>query len=215
MTHNVDLFWSFRSPYSYLAVPRIIEIEATYDVTINVRPVYPIAIRTPDFFKHVNPKWPPYLFKDTKRVADYLGLPFVWPKPDPVVMSLATMEIPDQQPYIHRLTRLGVAAVEHGHGLAFIREISHVIFSGIENWHEGRHLADAAGKAGLDLSELDAEIEKDPDHFEGVISTNQEALYASGHWGVPTLVYDGEPFFGQDRIDVCLWRMQNDNLQMR
>jgi hypothetical protein len=30
---------------------------------------------------------------------------------------------------------------------------------------------------------------------------------SAGHWGVPTLVFQGEPFFGQDRIDVLRWRL--------
>ena len=57
MTLEADLFWSFRSPYSYLATPEYRKLTEDYDLKINVRPVYPIAIRTPDFFKAVNPKW--------------------------------------------------------------------------------------------------------------------------------------------------------------
>jgi 2-hydroxychromene-2-carboxylate isomerase len=30
-----------------------------------------------------------------------------------------------------------------------------------------------------------------------------------GHWGVPTFVFEKEPFFGQDRIDLLIWRMQS------
>ena len=45
MTLSVDLFWSFRSPYSYLATPRLMELERAYDLMINVRPVYPLAVR--------------------------------------------------------------------------------------------------------------------------------------------------------------------------
>lgn len=37
---DYDLYWSFRSPYSYLIVPRLLEIQSTYDVACNVRPVY-------------------------------------------------------------------------------------------------------------------------------------------------------------------------------
>ncbi len=59
MTLQYDLFWSFRSPYSYLVTPRLIEFEREYDVNANVRPVYPIAVRIPGFFKQVNPMWPP------------------------------------------------------------------------------------------------------------------------------------------------------------
>jgi 2-hydroxychromene-2-carboxylate isomerase len=51
VTLSFDVFWSFRSPYSYLATYKLVAIEREYDVAINVRPVYPLAIRTPDFFK--------------------------------------------------------------------------------------------------------------------------------------------------------------------
>ena len=55
----------------------------------------------------------------------------------------------------------------------------------------------------------------DPQHFVDAIEASQEALEASGHWGVPTFVFDGEPFFGQDRIDVLLWRLRQAGLRDR
>ncbi len=51
MTLSVDLFFSFRSPYSYLALPRTLKLVADYDVAVNLRPVYPLAVRVPGFFK--------------------------------------------------------------------------------------------------------------------------------------------------------------------
>ena len=50
MTLDVEVFWSFRSPYSYLATPRLAEIAATYDVDLRIRPVYPLAVRVDGFF---------------------------------------------------------------------------------------------------------------------------------------------------------------------
>jgi len=215
MTLTVDLFWSFRSPYSYLATPRLVGLEQEYDLTINVRPVYPIAVRTPEFFEQVNPLWVPYLLRDTQRVAEQLELPFVWPKPDPVVMDMATRSISPEQPYIHRLTRLGVAAARRGKGLAFLDEVSRLIFGGTENWDHGDHLAQATARAGLDLAELDTAITDDPDSHAAEIDANHKALDDAGHWGVPTLVFEGEPFFGQDRVDLCLWRMGQKGLARR
>ena len=43
MTLSVDLFFSFRSPFSYLALPKTLRLAADYDVTVNLRPVYPLA----------------------------------------------------------------------------------------------------------------------------------------------------------------------------
>ena len=207
-TLSVDVFWSFRSPYSYLATGRLVALQEDLGLEINARPVLPLAVRTPEFFAQVNPLFPSYLVRDVMRLGEFLGIPIRWPRPDPVVMN-PDRTYPLEQPYIHRLTRLGVAASERGRGLAFLDEVSKVIWDGsIESWHEGDHLSSAAARAGLDLDELDRAIEGNPDHFVGAIEANQQALEAAGHWGVPTMVFNGEPFFGQDRIDLLVWRLQ-------
>ena len=36
--------------------------------------------------------------KDVFRVADFLGVPFKWPDPDPVVMDMKTRTIPSSSP---------------------------------------------------------------------------------------------------------------------
>jgi 2-hydroxychromene-2-carboxylate isomerase len=90
-----------------------------------------------------------------------------------------------------------------------------LIWGGEENWHEGDHLAGAASRARLDLAELDAEALAEPEALDADIAANQTALEAAGHWGVPTLVFAGEPFFGQDRIDLAVWRMRQKGLEVR
>ena len=216
MSLSVDVFWSFRSPYSYLATPRMIALEKAWNLTFNMRPVYPIAVRLDGFFKKANPMWLPYLVRDVTREAQRYETPFMWPRPDPIVMDFTTGEVAKEQPYIHRLTRLGVAAAERGRGLPFIYEISTTLYGGkVENWHEGSHLADAAARAGVDLRELDEAIAADPDRYEAIIKANEDAHKKAGHWGVPTFAFEGEPFFGQDRIDALIWRLQQHGLKKR
>ncbi len=215
MTLEYDLFWSFRSPYSYLVTKRLLEFEREFDVKANVRPVYPIAVRIPGFFKQVNPMWPPYLLKDTARIAEMEGLPYAWPSPDPIVMDMKSGEVPEEQPYIRRLTRAGVLAAEKGKGLPFLYEISTVIFGGVRKWNEGEHLRDAAKRAGLDMDALDAEAEQEKDRLEAVIAENEAAQKAAGHWGVPLMVFEGEPFFGQDRFSHLKWRLEQKGLKKR
>lgn len=218
MTLSVDLFWSFRSPYSYLATGRLVELERQYDLEISVRPVLPLAVRDPGFFQKVNPLWPPYLIRDTVRVAQYHGIDYRWPRPDPVVQAPrdGRLVTAPEQPYIHRLTRLGILATEQGRGLPFIDEVSRLIWSGrVDGWHEGTHLADATRRAGLDLAPLDATAEREAERLAAAIAQNQKDLEAAGHWGVPTMVFEGEPFFGQDRIDLLTWRMKQRGLRSR
>jgi len=216
MSLSIDLFWSFRSPYSYLATGRLVRLAEEYDLEIRVRPVLPIAVRLPGFFERVNPLWPPYLLRDTLRIAQYLGLEYGWPRPDPIVQEFPSRKVAAEQPYIYRLTRLGVDAVRRGRGLPFIDEVSQIIWNGkIDGWHTGSYLAEATARAGLDLAALDAAISADPAACDAIIAQNQQDLEAAGHWGVPTMVFEGEPFFGQDRIDLLVWRMQQHGLRRR
>ena len=208
---RVDLFWSFSSPYSYLAVPGAIELEREFDVKVHFRPVLPLAVRDPGFFSPDNVKRAKYIRLDWLRRAEMLGMPNVWPSPDPIVQDMKTYEIAKEQPYIYRLTYLGTEAERRGRGLAFAHEISRLIFGGTRDWHLGGHLGQATARAGLDLAAMDAAI-ADPASHRVTVEENQAALAQSGHWGVPTFVYEGEPFFGQDRIDTLAWRLAKRGL---
>lgn len=217
-TLEIDVFWSFRSPWSYLATPRLRAWQDEYDLRINFRPVYPIAIRTPEFFLQMNPLWPTYFQRDLVRVAEFLELPLTWPNPDPVSQYRGADGRPrtsEVQPHIHRLTRLGVVAAERGRGIEFADEVSRLIWQGTVGWDQGEHLARATERAELVLVELDAVVAAEENRLEAVIEQNQQAHEASGHWGVPTCAFRGEPFFGQDRLDVLLWRLTKEGLKAR
>ena len=122
MAAVVDLFWSFRSPYSYLAMPGACRLEQDFDVEVRFRPVLPLAVRDPAFFSPDNLKRARYIGLDWVRRAEMLGLPHRWPSPDPIVQDLQSYRIAAEQPYIHRLTRLGVEAERRGQGIEFARD---------------------------------------------------------------------------------------------
>ncbi len=215
MTLHADVYWSFRSPYSYLSTRRYVALTQEYDLSINQRFVYPLAIREPDFFAKNHPNWLGYVFKDIFRVAQFIDIPMAPPNPDPIVQDIATRKISDDQPHIFLLTRMGQAASRRGKGLEFADEVSRLIWGGVQGWNGGEHLEQAATRAGLDLAELKAEAEATAEELDAEIADNQNALEAAGHWGVPTLVFDGEPFFGQDRIELAVWRMKQKGLAER
>jgi 2-hydroxychromene-2-carboxylate isomerase len=181
-----------------------------------MRFVLPIALRIPGFFKSVNPLWPPYLLRDTFRIAQMHNIPYRWPKPDPIVMDFAAGEVATEQPYIYRVTRLGIAAERAGQGFAFARRASSAIWSGeIDNWHEGGHLARALADAGLDAgAAADVAAERTAE-LDAEIATNERDQKNAGHWGVPLFVFQDEPFFGQDRLDHLIWRMRQAGLRER
>ena len=182
MTLTYDLYWSFRSPYSYMITPRLMALEAEFDVQGVIRPVYPLAVRTPEFFETRDPLWFSYFLADIHREAAFLGLPFAWPRPDPVYMDMATRTYPKEQPHIHRLTQMGVAAAE---------------------------------RAGLDPAELAAAVDAEADRLDAVVEANQVAQRQAGHYGVPMIAFNSEPFFGQDRFDQFKWRLEQQGLTRR
>ena len=215
---EIDVFWSFRSPWSYLATPRLRQWQETYQLQVNFRPVYPIAIRTAEFFQQVQPQFFSYFGIDVFRVAEFLELPFAWANPDPVMQVPGENGRPqtaEDQPYIYRLTRLGVLAAEAGKGIEFADEISTLIWGGTPAWDQGDRLAQATARADLDLATLDSKALAEASRLEAVIEQNQADHDKAGHWGVPTCAFQGEPFFGQDRLDVLLWRLQQAGLQPR
>jgi 2-hydroxychromene-2-carboxylate isomerase len=216
MTTTFDFYFSFRSPYSYLATPQVEELVARYDLAPRMRIVLPIAIRIPGFFKQVNPLWPPYLLRDTGRIAAMHDIPYRWPRPDPIVMDYAAGEVAAEQPYIHRVSRLGVLAERQGRGFKFVRAAAHAIWSGeVDNWHEGEHLARALTKAGLDASAAERAAAEHAADIDAEIAANETAQCNAGHWGVPLFVFKHEPFFGQDRLDHLVWRMKQAGLRER
>jgi 2-hydroxychromene-2-carboxylate isomerase len=209
---QVDVYWSFRSPYSYLATPGLLEIRDNYQVEVNLRVVLPIAVRAPELlFNPQNANRTRYILTDWWRRAEYLGMPHAWPTPDPIVQDMATMEIAREQPYIFRLSNLGVEAQRQGKGIDFAAKVSSLIWGGTENWHEGDHLSRAAASVDLNLQQMDSAIESG-DHLQE-IESNQAALEAAGGWGVPSMFFEGELFFGQDRIDTLCWRLDQHGLR--
>ena len=151
-TFDVDLFWSYRSPFCYFTLDRVLQMQDQFGVKFHLRPLYPMAVRDPHFFRSVNPKYRKYHTADCLRVSAYLNMPFRRPIPDPIVQNLETGEIAADQPFVFHLTRLAQLAAREGAGLRFLDQVSRVVWDGgTDNWHEGDHLADAISRAALSL----------------------------------------------------------------
>lgn len=211
----LDVFWSFRSPYSYLATPDILAIKRCYDLKINIRVVLPLAIRRPEtLFSAENRPRLKYILLDWKRRAEYLGLPNAFPNPDPVVMDMINLTVSREQPLIYKLSMLGIESNRQECAPEFIAEVSKLIFGGTSDWHKGEHLSLAAKNAGLNLEEMEDAIGQ-KDSYLNELAANQQLLEESGHWGVPTFVVDKEPFFGQDRTNTLRWRLDQMGLKKK
>ena len=88
MSEKIQVYWSFRSPYSYLITYDLLRIQVEYDIEIELKVVLPIAVRTKDTLFSNDRKPAQYIIMDSFRRADFLGMKIAFPSPDPVVQSL-------------------------------------------------------------------------------------------------------------------------------
>ena len=101
-----------------------------------------------------------------------------------------------QQPYIHRLTHLGVAAVQRGRGLAFLDEVSRMIWGGTtgQPGKQGDHLAQAAARAPLS-ADMAAGVVEPPIRLVEIVSTELTRV-VSAPPATSAMTFNGEPFQG-------------------
>ena len=214
---KIDLYFSYRSPYSYLILPRMLKLKEKYDIEINFKVVYPIAIRMPEWFEGKN-FFTFFFFKmiDMRLQAKKLGIPFTSKlKPDPIRQNIMTGKISSHQPYIFDICHLGQMAQMKGAGMEFAFEVSSLIFGGVENWNTDENLSEAAKKVGLDLNQLRESVNVHEEEIIGQIKQNQVDQLNAGHHGVPLTVIGDKHFFGQDQFDKIMETLKENGLKER
>ena len=214
---KIDLYFSYRSPYSYLILPRMLRLKEKYDIEINFKVVYPIAIRMPEWFEGKN-FFTFFFFKmiDMRLQAKKLGIPFTSKlKPDPIRQNIMTGKISSHQPYIFDICHLGQMAQMKGVGMEFAFEVSSLIFGGVENWNTDENLSEAAKKVGLDLNQLRESVNVHEQEIIGQIKQNQVDQLNAGHHGVPLTVIGDKHFFGQDQFDKIMKTLKENGLKER
>ena len=214
---KIDLYFSYRSPYSYLILPRMLKLKERYDIEINFKVVYPIAIRMPEWFEGKN-FFTFFFFKmiDMRLQAKKLGIPFTSKlKPDPIRQNIMTGKISSHQPYIFDICHLGQMAQMKGVGMEFAFEVSSLIFGGVENWNTDENLSEAAKKVGLDLIQLRESVNVHEEEIIGQIKQNQVDQLNAGHHGVPLTVIGDKHFFGQDQFDKIMKTLKENGLKER
>jgi 2-hydroxychromene-2-carboxylate isomerase len=234
---EVSVYYSMRSPYSYLSLPRYLWINSNYNVDVTIKVIFPVAVRTPGMFgggmggtEEAHPKKGGRWYKwgdavhDTARVGKYEGVPFRFAYPDPIVQNHWPLDDQgdewghiaplDKQPWIAWLVRLGAAAQLAGKSNEYVWAVSPLIWGGQSDyWPED--VEGAVNGIGMDYAATIKDIQANPDKYDAVWSKNQDEMTASGHGGVPNGVFRGEPFFGQDRVDILFWRLRQNGLTTR
>lgn len=204
MTVRIDTYYDFRSPYAYFADHRVRKADLGLATKVEWigRPIFIDVIlnlqsgREP-WAPYVDTLIPPkraYLMADIRRMAAFYGALY---KP-----SWRWPNRPNQIP------ALCVASLLSGRAEAIFRS---AIFDGL--WHEQRDISDpavlreAVARAGGDPAIV--EQADDPSVRDDLTNRTVEA-YGNGVFGTPTFVWNGEIFFGADRLDVLAWKVNRE-----
>jgi 2-hydroxychromene-2-carboxylate isomerase len=201
MTARIETYYDFRSPYAYFADYRIRQSGLGFPGHVEWvgRPIFIDVILNLQFGRepwapYVDTLIPPkraYLMADIRRMAEFYGAPY---KP-----SWKWPSRPNQIP------ALCIASLLSGRTEEAFRS---AIFDGL--WHEQKDISDPTvlrdilNRAGGDTRIL--EQATDLSVHEAVTKRTAEA-YASGVFGTPTFVWNGEIFFGADRLEVLAWKV--------
>ena len=179
---RVEVFVSFRSPYSYLAIRQLIDLRDRHGVEVLVRPVLPMVMRGLPVPRAKRL----YIVHDAKREADRLGIPFGHVC-DPLGKGIG-----------YCMAVFFNCAV--GKGLEL--QLAGSVMQGI--WSEARdvaHIPDLlflTKRAGIGEAEVRAALE-DPS-WKDKGQANRDALTELGLWGVPSFRIGSYSTWGQDRL---------------
>ena len=186
----LEMFYSFRSPYSYLALTRTFEIADAFGLKLEVRPVLPMVMRG----MAVPKKKLLYIARDACREAERLEIPF------------GKMSDP-----VGRGAERCIAAFYYAKSQG--RERDFLLAAGKAIWFEGIDVAEDEGmehvaeRAGLFWPDVKDALTLD-DWRQGA-EENRKVMTEAGVWGVPSFKIGELALWGQDR-DWLLARMIED-----
>ena len=176
----LEFFHSFRSPYSYLALRRVMNIADAFGVEFRIRPVLPMVMRG----MQVPKSKLMYIATDTSRESRRLNVPF-GKIADPVGAGAERC----------------LAVLQYA--IAEKRERDFLLNAGEAIWSQAIDVATDEGlrkvtaKSGLFWPDAKAAIENDA--WRQIADDNRRSLMESGSWGVPTVRVGEFVTWGQDR----------------
>jgi len=179
----IEMFWSIRSPYSYIALVRVRELAEHYKVPLVVKPVLPMVMRRMQVPRHKKN----YIAFDTKREAKQCGLKF-GKISDPLGAG------------VERCYALFYYAQTQEKGLDYLESYARGVWSqGIQS-DTDKGLKKIVERAGLNWQT--AKTILSDDNWRNWAQSNLAELYGNEQWGVPSFKYGDICLFGQDRIDA-------------
>lgn len=184
---TLDFYPSLNSPYTYIIYDKTIALKNACGIAFNHKPVLPMIMRGVTATRAKGA----YIMFDTKREAEYLGVPF-----GPVMTPIGD---PTRRAYA-----LLPWAREQGKDEALMSALLKCAFSGGIPLYTEKGFQRGVEMAGLDWAT--AKTKLDDDHWKVMVEGHQDDMVEGlGLWGVPCYRLSGgdEPdlsVWGQDRL---------------
>jgi 2-hydroxychromene-2-carboxylate isomerase len=184
-----ELWFSFRSPYSYLALEQIEAVLAPHGVPLVCKPVAPMVTRG----LPVPPVKRMYIVRDAKREADRQGIPF-GELCDPLGAG------------VDNCLAIAHHAAARGKLLAFARSAMRGIWAEALDMAAYVDLRTVVERAGLSWDEAHAALGNR--EAAKAAQANAAELAVFGLWGVPSLRCGELVTWGQDRLPLLADRLR-------
>ena len=187
---SIQFYFKFASPYSYLASLEVEDVAKSAGRTVEWLPIEIPAVWAAhgvlDAYAAIRHLKRPYIMRDAMRCARMRGV------------VLATPSVSARDASTARLAYWGLRNQESPIAKQFLQVVWHRYFGQGRSILDLDDLVEASNGIGLDANSIRRAAE-----WEGARraqdSCNADAV-ASGCFGIPWFMADGEAFFGHDRL---------------
>ncbi len=178
---ELEFFFSFRSPYSYLAFDRVVDLANRYNARLILRPVLPMLMRGLPVPKLKSG----YILGDCAREARRMKIPF-GRICDPLGSG------------VERGYALFDYAEDHDRLATYCSTFMRLVWSEGVDAASDKGMARIAGASGLDWGAARQALATQT--WRDRVEKNQSRLQEIGLWGVPSFYVAGQAIWGQDRL---------------
>ncbi len=189
MAKPIEFHFDFSSPYSYIASEQIDQLAARHGRTVAYKPLLLGAIFKVTGGMPLTELCEPkarYAVRDFSRSARYAGVPFRRPTRFPIASIAAARAVLWLQQHRPELAT------------PFIHAVYRAFFVDDRDISDAAVVGEIAQGLGIDSTQLTAGVQQ-PEIKER-LKTQVDQAIAAGIFGAPTIIVDGELFWGNDRL---------------
>jgi 2-hydroxychromene-2-carboxylate isomerase len=203
MTNKIEVFYSFQSPYSYLAMDPLYDIQEKYNVELLWQPFSARASGNPVPQQGILPDKLSYLFEDTRRIAADRGLSITYPENWPEV---------EFDP--GRITRGALIANDMGVLLEYNIKVFNKWWGLGEDPNQDTFMNELCDDLDIDLGDFLSKVSSSDtrERVKGIYKRGRKL----GVFDTPTIVFEsGERVVGYDKIAYLAHRLDKMGLRKK